>query len=68
MTCIVDFDGGSLKSQMRLANRMGARHVLIIGEEELASARYRVKRLADGEQWEASLGELEQGLRPVMGT
>ncbi|MBN2337807.1 MAG: histidine--tRNA ligase [Acidobacteria bacterium] len=68
MSCIVDFDGGSLKSRMRLANRMGARHVLIVGEEELASRRYRVKRLADGAQWEASLEELEQGLNPVAGT
>jgi len=60
--CHIDFGEGSLKSQMRLANKLGAKHVLIIGDNELARERYTVKRLADSEQWEASLQEIENYL------
>ena len=56
--CHIDFSEGSLKSRMRLANKLGAKHVLIIGDNELARERYAVKRLADSEQWEATLPEL----------
>jgi histidyl-tRNA synthetase len=60
--CHIDFSEGSLKSRMRLANKLGAKHVLIIGDNELASERYAVKCLADSEQWEATLPELENYL------
>src|SRR5262249_13239681 len=33
----LDFDARSLKSQMRLADKLGAKFVIIIGEEELKS-------------------------------
>jgi histidyl-tRNA synthetase len=56
--CCFDFSEGSLKSQMRLANRLGAGHVLIIGEQELERARYTIKRLSDSRQWEVTLPEL----------
>jgi histidyl-tRNA synthetase len=35
-SCYIEFGGGSLKSQLRLANKLNAQHVLIIGEDELA--------------------------------
>jgi histidyl-tRNA synthetase len=56
--CYVDFAEGSLKSQMRLANRLNAEHVLIIGENELARERFTIKRLKDSQQWEVTLPEL----------
>lgn len=56
--CHMEYDGGSLKSQMRQAHRLGARHVLIVGDEELARERYQVRRMEDSRQWEASLPEL----------
>lgn len=62
-SCHVEFDSGSLKSQMRQANKLGARHVLIIGEEELAANRYPVKRLEDSQQWEVTVEELLAYLR-----
>ena len=61
--CYMNFGEGSLKSRMRLANKLDAKHVLIIGDNELANERYAVKRLADSEQWEASLPEIENYLR-----
>ncbi len=57
-SCYVDFSDGSLKSQMRLANRIEAEHVLIIGEDELARGKYAIKKLEDSKQWDVTLPEL----------
>jgi len=48
--CSLDFEPRSLKSAMRLANKIQAAHVLIIGDNELASGAYPLKRMADGTQ------------------
>ncbi len=56
--CHMEYTGGSLKSQMRLANRLNARHVLIIGDAELERKRYLLKRMADSRQWELEDGEI----------
>jgi histidyl-tRNA synthetase len=46
----LDFDGRSLKSQMRLADKLQAKKVLIIGEEELKSGAVVVRDMATKEQ------------------
>jgi histidyl-tRNA synthetase len=56
--CYLDFSTGTLKSQMRLANKLRAEHVLIIGDDELARGTYSIKRLEDSRQWEISIAEL----------
>lgn len=61
--CTMDFAAGSLKSQMRLASKVSAQHVLIIGDDELARDRFTLRRLKDSVQWEVSLVELEDYLR-----
>ncbi|PYV16510.1 MAG: histidine--tRNA ligase [Acidobacteria bacterium] len=58
LVCIVPFGGGSLKSQMRQANKLGARNVLIVGDEELLRDRYPVKRMDSATQTELSVEEL----------
>ena len=35
----IDYEAPSLKSQMRRADKLGVRHVLILGDEEIASGR-----------------------------
>jgi histidyl-tRNA synthetase len=47
----VDFDprGGSLKSQMKRADKSGARFALVIGEREVTSGEGELKPLAGGE-------------------
>jgi len=47
----VDFDprGGSLKSQMKRADKSGARFALVLGERELASGEGELKPLGGGE-------------------
>jgi len=57
-SCYVEFSGGSLKSQLRLANKLRAQHVLIIGEDELAREKYQIRRMVDSTQWEITLPEL----------
>jgi len=46
----IDFQGRSLKAQMRLANRLESRFTCIIGEDELQSGRFPLKRMEDGHQ------------------
>jgi histidyl-tRNA synthetase len=50
VSCSLDFEPRSLKSAMRLANKLQAANVLIIGDNELASGAYPLKRMADGTQ------------------
>jgi histidyl-tRNA synthetase len=60
--CHFEFGGGSLKSQLRMANRIGARSVLIIGEAEMARELFSIKRMEDSSQREITLSELENYL------
>src|SRR5262249_58969786 len=46
----LDFDGRSLKSQMRLADKLGAKAALIIGEEELKSGTLTLRDMSTKEQ------------------
>ena len=48
------FDGRSMKAQMKLANRSGARHAVIVGDDELAAGTVVVKPMSrDGGEQEA---------------
>jgi len=58
LTCLMDFSGGSLKSQMRLAGKAKARHVLIIGEDELSRGQFSLKRLSDSQQSDVTMESL----------
>ena len=51
----MDYEGKSLKSQMRRADKLGARYSVVIGESEVASGRATLKRMADGEQVDVAL-------------
>lgn len=46
----MDYEGKSLKSQMRRADKLGARYSVVIGENEVAAGTAVFKRMADGEQ------------------
>lgn len=41
---------GKLKRAMEIANKVGARHVLIVGENEMNAGAYALKDMASGEQ------------------
>lgn len=45
-----DFENGSMKSQMRKANKSNCRFAVIIGEDEIKSNSYQLKNMENGEQ------------------
>ena len=46
----VELSEGKLKRVMELANKLGARYTLIVGEDEMATGRYALKNMSTGEQ------------------
>jgi histidyl-tRNA synthetase len=52
-----------LKRAMELANKLAARHVLIVGENEMASGQYVLKNMASGEQVNLAAGDIAEHLR-----
>ncbi len=56
-------DEMKFKKSLSLADRLGARQAVIIGEDELASGAFSVKRLADGTQQKLKEEELMEYLR-----
>jgi len=47
-----------LKRAMELANKLGARYALILGDDEIAAGRYSLKNMQSGEQQQVSREEL----------
>jgi histidyl-tRNA synthetase len=62
-----DFEGRSIKSQMRTANKLQARAVVIIGPEELAAGKAKVKNMSCGEEKLVSLAELPATVKAILG-
>jgi histidyl-tRNA synthetase len=50
--------GGKLKRAMELANKVGARFALILGEDEIAAGEYSLKDMKSGEQRRVKREEL----------
>jgi histidyl-tRNA synthetase len=46
----VELSEGKLKRGMELANKLGARFTLIVGDNELAAGRFALKNMSSGEQ------------------
>jgi histidyl-tRNA synthetase len=62
-----DYSGKGMKSQMKAADRSGARYALILGENELAAGVVQLKDLKSGEQNEISLWSLAGLLKSLEG-
>ena len=54
---------GNMKKRMAKADALGARHAVILGDDELARGQAGVKNLATGEQRGVALDALAQALR-----
>jgi len=50
--------GGSLKTQLKRADRSGAPHALLLGEDEVRAASVTIKNLRDGSQHSTTQSEL----------
>ncbi len=58
-----DLRSGGLKGQMRRADKVGAKFVLVLGEDELAAGKAKLKRMETGEEREVLLDTLAAELR-----
>ncbi|MBZ5578359.1 MAG: histidine--tRNA ligase [Acidobacteriia bacterium] len=54
----VELAEGRLKRVMELADKLGARFTLIVGEDELAAGRYKLKNMSTGAQQDLTRDEL----------
>ena len=64
---LVHAGGGSFKSQMKKADRSGARLALILGEDEMLAGNIAIKDLRDtGEQQHVKQDELADRLAPLL--
>jgi histidyl-tRNA synthetase len=59
----VELVEAKLKRAMELANKLGARFALIIGENELAAGRYALKNMSAGDQESLTADEISQRLQ-----
>jgi histidyl-tRNA synthetase len=55
--------GGKLKRAMELANKLGARYALILGDDEIAAGQYSLKDMQSGEQLRVTRDELFQRIK-----
>jgi histidyl-tRNA synthetase len=55
-----------LKRSLGLADKLGARYAVLLGENELASGQLVLRRLSDGEQKKLSEAELLEHLQTML--
>ena len=48
----------SLRAQMREANRLGAKHCIIIGQDEIDNSAFTIKNMAEGTQTNISKDDI----------
>ncbi|MBU1147966.1 MAG: histidine--tRNA ligase, partial [Candidatus Omnitrophica bacterium] len=61
LSCDMDYEDKSLKAQMRRAEKLGARFVVIFGEEEIKQGKVILKDMKSGEQEEVELESIKSG-------
>ena len=59
----MDFDGKSLKSQMKRADRLEADHVLIVGDDELEKGEAILRNMETKNQESVPLDNLVQNIK-----
>jgi histidyl-tRNA synthetase len=62
LSCEMEYTSLGLKAQMRHADRLGARKVLIVGEDELTKGKGILRDMATKEQREVPLDNVVDGL------
>jgi len=65
LTVITGDPNKSLKSQMRRANKLGCKHVIILGQEELSNQVVSIKNMDTGEQTAVPLDSLDNFITEV---
>ena len=63
----MDYQGKGLKAQMKRADRLGTRKVLIVGDEEIASGKAVLRDMIDKTQANVALQDLVRELKKALG-
>ncbi len=61
----IDTVGRSIKAQMKYSNKIGAQYTVVIGDNELATGKVRLKNMADGSEAEVSLDDFSEAFERV---
>lgn len=67
VSCAIDFEKRSMKSTMRLANKLNARFALILGDSELESGQWTLRSMADSTQETIPAENWLERIRAVLG-
>jgi histidyl-tRNA synthetase len=62
----MEYGSKGLKAQMKRADRLGAKRVLIVGDDELVSGKGILRDMAAKTQQEMALDDLVEGLKKIM--
>ena len=57
----------SLKAQLRAADKLQAKFVVILGEDEWKDGQVSVRRMADGKQWRVDREEVSRFIKDLSG-
>jgi histidyl-tRNA synthetase len=63
----IDYEATSLKSQMRRADKLGVRHVLIVGDEEISRGEVQLRDMVDKTQTVVPLESVASKLQEIYG-
>ncbi len=55
-----DVVGRSLKAQMKFADKIGAKYTMVLGDDEIASGKAKIKNMDSGEATETELADLAE--------
>lgn len=61
-----DVVGRSLKAQMKFADKIGAKYTMVLGDDEIASGKAKIKNMDSGENAEMELSEIAENFMEFM--
>ena len=61
-----DVVGRSLKAQMKFADKIGAKYTMVLGDDEIASGKAKIKNMDSGEASEMELADIAENFMEFM--
>jgi len=59
----MDHQGRSLKAQFKYADKLGAKYIAILADDELARGVIKLRDMSTKEEWEAALDSAPEALK-----
>ena len=63
----MDHAGRSLKAQFKYADKLGAKYVAVLGDDEVQKGVVKLRNMQTKEEWEAPLADAPQALKDRIG-